>query len=126
MRSVGETQTSIEMLVHHHLATCQARPPAYPLDLQAQILKAHGVVTVHTAFELQRKNPLPVTTAAGHKSISSLSGRDLKTAVELGDVIFAEKPVRRFRRSQLTQPQLLRQAALPGAEVALAAATCFR
>src|ERR687888_574801 len=104
MRSVGETQASIEMLVHQHLATCQARPPAYPLDLQAQILKAHGVVTVHTAFELQRKNPLPVTTAAGHKSISSLSGRDLKTAVVECVVIFPEEKARRFPRLLLPRP----------------------
>jgi len=31
-------------LMHHHLAAGQRRPPAHPLDLQAQILKAHGVV----------------------------------------------------------------------------------
>src|SRR5216110_492209 len=53
MRSVGETQGSIQVLVHHHLATRQRGPPAHPLDLQAQILKAHGVVAVHAAFELQ-------------------------------------------------------------------------
>ena len=69
MRSVGEAQVSIQVLVHHYLATRQRRPPAYPLDLQAQILKAHRVVTVHAAFELQRENPFQVTIPAGHKSI---------------------------------------------------------
>jgi len=36
---VGETQGSIQVLVHHHLTTRQRRAPAHPLDLQAQILK---------------------------------------------------------------------------------------
>src|SRR5579864_4665 len=94
MRSVGEAQSSIQVLVHHHLATCQRRPPAYALDLQTQILKTHRVVAVHRAFELQRENPFQITTSAGHKSIAPLPGRDLKTAIELGDVIFPQKSVR--------------------------------
>ncbi len=126
MRSVGETQGSIQVLVHHHLATRQRRPPAHPLDLQAQILKAHGVVAVDAAFELQRENPFQITIPAGHKSMAPLPGRDLKTAIELGHVLFPQKPVRRLQRPQLAQPQLLRQAALPGREVALAASTRFR
>src|ERR1700726_1054617 len=125
MRSVSETQASVQVLVHHHLAACQRRSPAHPLDLQTEILKAHRVVAVYAAFELQRENPLQITTSAEHKSISPLPGRDLKTAIELGDVIFPQKPVRRLQRPQLAQPQLLRQAALPGREVALAAPTRF-
>ncbi|MGD0571194.1 MAG: hypothetical protein ABSA78_22605 [Candidatus Sulfotelmatobacter sp.] len=61
---MAETQGSIQVLMHHHLATRQGRPPAYRLDLQAQILKAHGVVAVHAAFELQRENPIQVTIPA--------------------------------------------------------------
>ena len=108
MWSVGETESSIQVLMHQHLATRQRRPPAHSLDLQAQILKADRVVAVHAAFELQRENPLQVTTPAGHKSMAPLLGRDLKTAIELGDVIFPQKPVRRFQCPQLAQPQLLR------------------
>jgi hypothetical protein len=104
MRSVGETQSSIQVVMHQHLATRQRRPPAHPLDLQAQILKAHRVVAVHAAFELQRENPLQVTIPTGHKSIAPLPGRDLKTAVELSDVFFPQKPVRRLQRPQLAQP----------------------
>jgi hypothetical protein len=112
MRSVGETQGSIQVLVHHHLTTRQRRPPAHPLDLQAQILKAHRVIAVYAAFELQGENPFHITIPGGHKRMAPLPGRDLKTAVELGDVIFPQKPVRRLQRPQLAQPQLLRQAAL--------------
>jgi hypothetical protein len=101
MRSVGETQGSIQVLMHHYLAARQRRPPAHALDLQSQILKAHRVVAVHAAFELQRENPFQVTTSAGHESIPPLPGRDLKTAVELGDIIFPQKPVRRLERRQI-------------------------
>lgn len=87
MRSVGEAQGSIQVLMHHDLAAGQRRPPAHPLDLQAQVVKTHGVVAVHAALELQRENPFQVTASAGHKSIAPLSGRDLKTAVELGHVV---------------------------------------
>jgi hypothetical protein len=111
MRSVGETQSSIPVLMHHHLATCQ------PLDLQAQILKTHSVVAFHAAFALQRKNPLQVSTPAGQKGVAPLSRRDLKTLVELGEIVFPQKPIGCFQRSDLAQPQLLRQAALPGREV---------
>ena len=68
MRSVGETQGSVQVLVHHHLATRQRRSPAHPLDLQAEILKAHRVVAVDAAFKLQRENPFQVPIPAGQKS----------------------------------------------------------
>ena len=90
MRSVGETQGSIQVLVHDHLAARQRRPPAHPLDLQAQILEAHRVIAVYAAFELQRENPFQITTPTGDKGVSPLPGRELKTAIEFGDVISEE------------------------------------
>lgn len=45
--------------------------------------------------------------------------RHLKAPVELSDLVFAQEPVGRFQRRDPMQPQLLRQASLPGAEVAL-------
>ena len=50
---------AIQVLMHHHLAARQRRSPAYPLNLQAEILKAHRVVAVHAAFELQREDQVP-------------------------------------------------------------------
>jgi hypothetical protein len=98
MRSVGETQGSIQVLVYQHLTTRQRRQPAHPLDLQAQILKAHRVIAVHAAFELQGENRFQVTIPAGHKSIAPLPGHKLKTAIELGDIVLPQKPVRRLKR----------------------------
>ena len=80
MWSVGEALGSIQVLMYHHLATCQRCSPAHPLDLQAQVLKAHGVVAIHGAFELEREGPLQITTSAGHKSVAALCRRDLKAA----------------------------------------------
>src|SRR5438309_7173163 len=39
MRPVCQTQRSIQVLMHDHLATRQRGSPAHPLDLQAQILE---------------------------------------------------------------------------------------
>ena len=33
MGTVGEAQGLIQVLMHYHLATCQGRSPAYPLNL---------------------------------------------------------------------------------------------
>src|ERR1700722_5657372 len=100
MRSVSETQASVPVLVHYHLAACQRRSPAHPLDLQTEILKAHRVVAVYAAFELQRENPLQIRPSAEHKNICPPPGLALKTANEPCDVIFPQKPVRRLQRPQ--------------------------
>src|SRR5579862_7043216 len=41
MWSVGQAQSSIQVLMHHHRAARQRGSPARLLDLQAEILKAH-------------------------------------------------------------------------------------
>ena len=57
--------------MHHHLAACQRCPPAHPLDLQAEILKAHRVIAWFTLrSNCSEKNPFQVTTPAGHKGDS--------------------------------------------------------
>ena len=63
------------MLMHRHRTARQRGSPAHPLQLQRQILKAHRVVAIHLAFELQRENPFQVTAAAGHKSVAPLIKR---------------------------------------------------
>ena len=61
--------------MHHHLAARQRRSPAHPLDLQAQILKAHRVVAVHAAFKLQREYPFQVTLRQGTKAFPAAGAR---------------------------------------------------
>src|SRR5246127_4113894 len=60
MRSVREAQGSIQMLMHPRLAACQGRSPAYLLNLQAETLKAHRVVAIHRALELQREDQVQI------------------------------------------------------------------
>ena len=80
MWSVGEAERSIQVLMHHHLAPCQRAAPAHFLDLQRQILKAHRVVALHGALELERKNPIQIRAPARYKGVSPLCRRNLKTA----------------------------------------------
>jgi hypothetical protein len=93
MWSVGQAQSSIQVLMHHHRAARQRGSPAHPPDLQAEILKAHRVVTVYAAFELEREDGLRIAVPAGHKSVSRLRGHHLKTAVELRHLVLAQKLV---------------------------------
>ena len=47
LRSVGEGQGAIEMLMQPHHAARQGGSAARRFDLQAEMLKAHGVVPIH-------------------------------------------------------------------------------
>jgi Transposase IS116/IS110/IS902 family len=60
---IAETQSPVQVLVRDHGAACQRCSPAHALDLQNQVLKAHRVVPVHGALELQRKNALQILAA---------------------------------------------------------------
>ena len=123
---MGDRKTPIEMLMHPHRATRQGRSPAHRFDLQAEMLKAHGVVPIHGPLKLQAENEIQVLPAPGQKGRSPFCGAHLKTAIELGDVVFSQKPVRFLHARDAMQPQLLGQTSLPGAEVALAATPRLR
>jgi hypothetical protein len=86
-------------------------------DLQAEVLKAHGVVPIHRTLKLQAENEVQVLTSAGQKCRSPFRSAHLKAAIELGHVVFPQKPVRLLQASDAVQPQLLRQTSLPGSEV---------
>jgi len=58
VRTEAETEAPVQVLVCGDVAACQSASPLHPLDLQMQVLKAHGVVTVHRTLELQREDPL--------------------------------------------------------------------
>jgi len=72
---------------------------------------------------LQREDEIQILAAARHKRAARLRRRYLKTEVELGDVVFPQKIIRRFQRRNHVQPQFLGQPPLQGTEVALAATT---
>ena len=89
VRPVGEAESSIQVLMHRDLAARQRGSPAHGCDLQAQILKADRVVTIHGPLELEREHPIEIASTTGQKSIPPLRRRDLKSPVERGDIVFA-------------------------------------
>jgi len=72
--SVGEAQGLIQVLMHHHLAACQGRSPAHALDLQAQILEAHRVVTVHAGLNWSEKMRSRSRLRHGTKALPRCAG----------------------------------------------------
>src|SRR6202011_5974880 len=97
--------------------------PAYRLDLQRQILKAHRVVAAHRAFKLQRKDPFQISLPTHREGTSRLRRCHPEPHVERSDVLFLQKSVRRLHRRDCPQAQLLRQPPLPSPEITLAASS---
>jgi hypothetical protein len=76
---------------------------------------------------MKREDQVQILTArAGRKRAAALGSGNLEAAIELGDVVVAQKAVAAFDRGDAMQPQLLRQAPLPGPEVAFRTLTRLR
>src|SRR6202140_5399870 len=73
--------------------------------------------------EKMRSKSFPL---AGTKALSGLRRRDGKLAVQLGNAVLAQEAIGFLHRGDPAQSQLLRQPALPGAEVPLAASARLR
>src|SRR5713226_4935739 len=82
------------MLMHLHRAAGQGRAPTHRLDLQAEMLKAHGVVPIHRPLKLQAEREVQVLISPGQECSSPFRRTHLKAAIELRDVVFPQKPVR--------------------------------
>jgi len=52
------------MLVHGDRTAGQAGFPAYPLNLQVQVLELHRVVPIDRTLELQRENLIQIALPA--------------------------------------------------------------
>src|SRR5713226_5518495 len=109
MRSIAETQSAVQMLMCDYAATSQCASPLHRFNLQAQVLKADGVVAVDRAFELQREDASQVALGARHKGAAPFGGCDLKAAVELGDVLFPQETIGVFQGGASRQAQRLRR-----------------
>jgi hypothetical protein len=112
--------------MNQDVAAAQRSSPTHRLDLQDQILKADRFVAIQHAFELEREDQVQVTVRPGRKGAAGLRRRHSKMSVELGDVVLPQKEVGRLRALDLAQSQRLRQASLPGAEVAFTTAARLR
>src|ERR1700739_3088446 len=111
--------------MNHDRASRQRTAPAHLLDLQDQVLEADRVVSVDGALQLQREDQIQIPTPAGDKRSARLGRGNLKAPIELGDIFLAQKAVGFCHGAQTPQPELLREASLPGAEVALTTSPCL-
>jgi len=62
--SEAQTQSAIQMLVQGDRIAGQAGFPAYPLNLQVQVLELHRVVPIDRTLELQRENLIQIALPA--------------------------------------------------------------
>src|ERR1700751_6230990 len=106
--AVGDGEGSIQVLVHQHRTAGQCGAPAYPFNLQAQVLNAHRVVLVHGTYELQREDQVQISAGTAHKRTATFLSRDLETSVELGNVVLAQEVIGGFQSMDYPQPQVLR------------------
>jgi len=95
--AVSNSESSVQVLVHGERASGQGGAPAHRFNLQAQILNAHGVISIHRTFELQREDQVEVSAGAAHKRTATLCRRDLETPIELSHVVLAQEAIGRFQ-----------------------------
>src|SRR5262245_43525564 len=117
--TVSDGEGSIQVLVHQDRTAGQRGPPADLFHLQAQVLNTHRVVSVDRTLVLQREDQVQVSAAAAHKGTAPLRSRHLKASIELAEVVLAQEAIGRLQSADVSQPHFLRQASLPGREVAL-------
>src|SRR5712692_5401114 len=126
VRSVIHTPPPVQVFAGDHPATGQRAAPVHPIDLQHAPTHAHRVVPVHHPLVLHREDALQVLAAGRHKRAFRLRRRHRKAPVELREVTLPQKPVGFFHRGDPSQPQLLWQPSLPGAEIPLASSPRLR
>ena len=88
-----------------------------------EVLKTHGVIPVHRAFELQGEDEVQILAGPGYECASTLGGSDLEASIELGDIVFPQESVGPGQGVNAPQAEFLRQPSLPGSEIALTATT---
>ena len=90
MRPVTESERAVQVLMCDDAAADERATPGHRLNLQLAILKTDGVIAVHRALELQRQDTAQIAACIRHKSAAALRRRNLKAAIELGDVVSQE------------------------------------
>src|ERR1700687_2641062 len=109
MRSVAETESSIQVLMRSDAAAGERASPAHRLNRQRALQKTDGVVAVHRALELEREDAVQIAGGTGEEGAAPLDCRHLKTAIELGDVVLPQEAIGLFQGGASCQPQLLWQ-----------------
>src|ERR1700719_4337947 len=108
------------MLMDGHSLACERVTPTRLVELPPLITNGDGVVVGHHAFGLNREDPIQIAAPAAAKGRATSGSLHRELVVELVNVALAQEAVGWFDCGDAGQPQLLRQAALPGAEAPFA------
>ena len=118
VRSIAQTQRPIQMLMHRHRAAGQGSCASARVRSASEDSQSSRCCRDSRTLPLQTEDVVQIGFPARHKGTSRLLWLYLKTAIELSDVMLAQKAIGRLQGGAPRQPQLLWQAALPGGEVA--------
>ena len=126
MRPVTNHHGTIQHFVNGHCATRQRIPPACLADLEHPIIQHYRVVLVHVALVLNREHPIQILARGSDKRATHLLCGNRKPPVKLIHILRPQKQVGCFNGSNASQPQFLRQTALPSPVTALHPASRLR
>src|SRR6266478_4721316 len=126
MRTKGDRNGFVQMLMNRHPTAGQRSAQLTTLKLPDPVGEAHRVVARYYPLVLQREDQVEIFAAQRHKGGSFLTGRHGEALIELSQVVLTQKVVGLLQGRDAAQSQLLRQPALPSAKPALAATARLR
>src|SRR3989442_15370131 len=121
MRTKGDRDGLIQMLVNGDSTTGERRAQLTALELPNLVGETHRVVAGYDALVLERKHEVEIPAPERHESSAALTGRLTETLVKLLDILLPEKMIGLLQSLDLLRPQFRRQASLPGAETSFTA-----
>ena len=122
----ADPQSVVEQLVDEDRAACQVQPGGQTRQLEGKLAEGHCVVVGHDPFVLGADEQRQVEAGYLGEGAPRLGGLDGEAAIEIGDKLLVEIAVGLRVGANCVQTQLLRKAALEGAETALAPSTRLR
>src|SRR5258706_1429591 len=125
MRTKGDRNGLVQMLMNGDATTGQRRPQLTALELPDLVGEAHRVIARDDALVLQCEDQVKIFASQRHESSPALTGRLTETLIELLHILLPEKTVGISQGLDLSRAQFRRQTSLPGAEAAFTAPSCL-
>ena len=119
MGSIADLYVSIQVFIDRNTAPGEADPQGGGLDLEVGVVESDRVVMRDDTLMLDREGSLQIRPVARDKSCALLFGRRCPCPVVLGDPDALQEPSGLLEGLYPSDPEFLRQAALPGAKEAL-------
>src|SRR3982750_919055 len=119
MRTVANRDSPVQMFVDRHRTSSKRVTKARLVYLPASIRYGYRIVFGNDSLRLDREHQIEILATTALKCCPLFLCHRCKLAIKLGDVAVAQESVRRFQTRDVCQPEFLRQATLPCAEVPL-------